>query len=105
VPAPQVRGAARHQRGTAVAPLFALTYACRMNRARVLPWKRTVVALLLFGTAFGYLEAAVVSYLRLLHEPARQQFYPGRATAELFPLLTLNQLRSIGHRAAANPRG
>ena len=34
------------------------------------PWKRTVLALLLFGTAFGYLEAAVVSYLRLLHEPA-----------------------------------
>jgi len=67
-----------------------------MNRARVLPWKRTVVALLLFGTAFGYLEAAVVTYLRLLHEPARPRFYPGRATAELFPLLTLNQLQSAG---------
>jgi hypothetical protein len=60
------------------------------------PWKRTVTALLLFGAAFGYLEAAVVSYLRLLHEPARQRFYPGRAPGELFPLLTLEQLRAAG---------
>lgn len=57
-------------------------------------WKRTVLALLLFGTAFGYLEAAVVSYLRALHEPARQQFYPGRPAGELFPLLTLDQLHA-----------
>lgn len=67
-----------------------------MLRTRELPWKRTVLALLLFGTAFGYLEAAVVSYLRLLHEPARQQFHPGRPPGELFPLLTLDQLRSTG---------
>jgi hypothetical protein len=60
------------------------------------PWKRTVVALLLFGTAFGYLEAAVVSYLRQLHEPARQRFHPGRAASELFPLLTLDQLHAAG---------
>jgi hypothetical protein len=58
-----------------------------------LPWKRSVLALLLFGTAFGYVEAAVVTYLRLLHEPARQKFYPGRSAGELFPLLTLEQLR------------
>lgn len=61
-------------------------------------WTRTILALLLFGTAFGYLEAAVVSYLRLLHEPARQRFYPGRSPADLFPLLTLEQL----HAADAN---
>lgn len=60
------------------------------------PWKRTVLALLLFGTAFGYLEAAVVSYLRLLHEPARQRFYPSRLPSDLFPLLTLEQLRASG---------
>jgi hypothetical protein len=57
-------------------------------------WKRSVIPLLLFGTAFGYLEAAVVSYLRMLHEPARQQFYPGRDPGELFPLLTLDQLHA-----------
>jgi hypothetical protein len=55
-------------------------------------WKRHVIALLIFGTAFGYLEAAVVSYLRLLHEPVRQRFYPGRSAGELFPLLTQEQI-------------
>ena len=32
----------------------------------IVPWKQTVIALLLFGTAFGCLEAAVVSHLRFL---------------------------------------
>jgi hypothetical protein len=59
-------------------------------------WKRTVIALLAFGTAFGYVEAAVVSYLRQLHEPARQRFYPGRSPSELFPLLTFDQLQATG---------
>lgn len=49
---------------------------------------------MMFGTAFGYLEAAVVSYLRILHEPARRQIYPDRAAGELFPLLTLEQVRA-----------
>ena len=48
----------------------------------------------LFGTAFGYLEAAVVSYLRSLHEPVVQRIYPKRATGDLFPLLTLDQIRT-----------
>jgi hypothetical protein len=61
-----------------------------------IPGKRTVFALFLFGAAFGYLEAAVVSYLRLLHEPARLRFYPARPPGELFPLLTLDQLRASG---------
>ena len=58
------------------------------------PWKRYVVALLLFGVAFGYLEAAVVSYLRTLHEPVRLRYYPHRPASELFPLLTLDQIRA-----------
>ena len=68
-----------------------VAYADGMYRS---PWKRTVLALLLFGAAFGYLEAAVVTYLRAPHEPARQRFYPGRAPAELFPLLTLDQVHA-----------
>jgi len=67
-----------------------------MHPTRAFPWKRTVLALALFSTAFGYLEAAVVSYLRLLHEPARQQFHPGRDPCALFPLLTLDQMRATG---------
>jgi hypothetical protein len=64
---------------------------------RITSWKRTVIALLLFGTAFGYLEAAVVSYLRFLHEPVRRRFYPERPPGNLFPLLTRQQ-------AAADPQ-
>ena len=67
-----------------------------MESTRQIPWQRTVLALLLFGVAFGYLEAAVVTYLRELHEPARQRFYPGRAAGDLFPLLTLDQLHAMG---------
>ena len=63
-----------------------------------LPWKRTTLALVLFGIAFGYLEAAVVSYLRDLHEPVVQRLYPGRSSGDLFPLLTLDQLRSEAPR-------
>jgi hypothetical protein len=65
------------------------------------PRKRAVAILLLFGTAFGYLEAAVVSYLRILHEPARLRYYPHRPPAELFPLLTLEQLRAAGQEQQA----
>lgn len=63
-------------------------------------WRKPIVALVLFGVAFGYLEAAVVSYLRVLHESARQRFYPNRAPErqpdDLFPLLTLEQVRTSG---------
>jgi hypothetical protein len=59
-------------------------------------FKKRVTVLLLFGTAFGYLEAAVVSYLRILHEPARRHFYPARPSSEMFPLLTLEQVRAVG---------
>jgi hypothetical protein len=64
--------------------------------ARPQPLKRTIIAVVIFGAAFGYLEAAVVSYLRDLHEPARQRFYPGRPPGDLFPLLTLEQIRQSG---------
>jgi hypothetical protein len=67
-----------------------------MDPIRPASFRRAFAALLLFGTAFGYLEAAVVSYLRDLHEPARQQFHPGRPAGDLFPLLTLEQIRASG---------
>lgn len=57
--------------------------------------RRTLAILFLFSTAFGYLEAAVVTYLRVLHEPARRHVYADARAAELFPLLTLDQLRSV----------
>jgi hypothetical protein len=69
-----------------------------MYRCLYCPWKRPVLALLLFGTAFGYLEAAVVSYLRYLHEPIVHRFYPNRPAGELFPLLTREQSATAGPR-------
>src|SRR5207244_23445 len=86
-----------------VAELHIVTFSSHIGHSAAdnrdlsgISWKRTILALLLFGTAFGYLEAAVVTYLRALHEPARQRFYPGRPAAELFPLLTLEQLHAAG---------
>jgi hypothetical protein len=69
-----------------------------MSRSRYFSWKRHVLALLLFGAAFGYLEAAVVSYLRYLHEPFVHRFYPGRPSGDLFPLLTRQQAATAGQK-------
>jgi hypothetical protein len=65
-----------------------------MHSASRFSFLRSIATLLLFGVAFGYLEAAVVSYLRTLHEPARRHFYPDRPSSELFPILTLEQVRA-----------
>ncbi len=94
----------QHEAGAAAAGLASVDNRTigGANELTGIPWKRTVLALFLFGTAFGYLEAAVVSYLRELHEPARQRFHPGRSRADLFPLATLDQLRETGDRADAN---
>ena len=54
--------------------------------------RRTVVGLFLFGISFGYVEAAVVIYLRALYEPLRQRLTPGRAPGDLFPLLDRDRM-------------
>jgi hypothetical protein len=62
--------------------------------------RRTLLALLIFGISFGYVEAAVVVYLRALYEPLHEQFHPGHRTGDLFPLLTLEQLQASGPEPA-----
>jgi hypothetical protein len=57
---------------------------------------RTVAGLVLFAIAFGYVEAAVVMYLRSIYLPLRAHFYPALSASELFPLFSLDQLRSLG---------
>lgn len=57
---------------------------------------RVLVALTLFAVAFGYVEAAVVAYLRTTYEPLHSRLYPDRAAGDLFPLITLEQLASQG---------
>jgi hypothetical protein len=57
---------------------------------------RTVAALLLFGVSFGYLEAAVVVYLRAIYDPIRERIHPGRSVQDLFPLISPEQLKAAG---------
>ena len=57
---------------------------------------RIVTALLLFGISFGYLEAAVVVYLRAIYDPIRQRIHPERGPNDLFPLITQDQLLAAG---------
>jgi hypothetical protein len=49
--------------------------------------------LILFGISFGYVEAAVVVYLRTVYDPIRQALDPQRAAGELFPLIPPDALR------------
>ena len=53
---------------------------------------RAGLALVLFGVAFGYVEAAVVVYLRHIYDPLRAALYPGRLQGDLFPLIAIEQL-------------
>jgi hypothetical protein len=62
---------------------------------------RTVAALLLFGISFGYLEAAVVVYLRAIYDPIRHRLHPGRGPDDLFPLISPEELAAAGPE---NPR-
>lgn len=55
------------------------------------------MALILFGLAFGYIEAAVVVYLRDLSDPVRMSYYPGTTADDLFPLPTPTELRAADH--------
>src|ERR1700687_5756273 len=57
---------------------------------------RTVAALLLVGVSFGYLEAAVVVYLRAIYDPIRERLHPGRAAGDLFPLISPQELVAAG---------
>jgi hypothetical protein len=61
--------------------------------------KRVAIALLLFGIAFGYVEASVVVYLRALYEPMHARLYKNRAAGDFFPLLRLDQLADEGPHA------
>ncbi len=58
--------------------------------------KRTLLALILFGIAFGYVEAAVVVYLRTIFVPIRQEAFRTVDHNDLFPLLTVEHLEAAG---------
>jgi hypothetical protein len=59
-------------------------------------FSRALTALILFAIAFGYVEAAVVVYLRVSYEPLHQWLYPDQAPTDLFPILAWEQLEAAG---------
>jgi hypothetical protein len=63
-------------------------------------WRRKAIGLLLFGAAFGYVEASVVLYLRTMYEPIRLRVNPNRSAGDLFPLSTREQLRAAAPETA-----
>jgi hypothetical protein len=62
---------------------------------------RLIAALVLFGVSFGYVEAAVVVYLRSIYDPLRQRIHPNRQPGDLFPLISPRELAAAGPE---NPR-
>jgi len=60
-------------------------------------YAKPLVAIVLFGIAFGYVEAAVVVYLRTIDEPVRLVLFRNVPHDEVFPLLTLEQLEATEH--------
>jgi hypothetical protein len=58
--------------------------------------RRAVAALILFGISFGYVEAAVVVYLRAIYDPIRARLHPERGPHDLFPLITQQEVANTG---------
>ena len=52
-----------------------------------------MLLVVLFAIAFGYVEGAVVVYLRVIYDPVRASLHPGQPAGSLLPLITLDQLR------------
>jgi hypothetical protein len=63
------------------------------NRADLI---RVIVALFICCAAFGLIEAAVVIDLRAVYEPLHARAYPSATRRELFPLLSVEQLKAGG---------
>ena len=63
--------------------------------------RRAIAALFLFAISFGYVEAAVVVYLRAIYDPVRARLHPERSPHDLFPLITPQELADAGPE---NPR-
>jgi hypothetical protein len=60
---------------------------------------RVLLALFLFGVSFGYVEAAVVVYLRPVYDPLHERYHPGFEKGQLFPLLRMEELEAAGPEA------
>ncbi len=72
------------------------------DRTRIQPdssprgWLRRALVVMLFAVAFGYVESAIVVYLRVIYDPIRVSLHPESAFGgpeSLLPLVTVEQLR------------
>jgi hypothetical protein len=55
-------------------------------------FRRIAASLILLGISFGYVEAAIVVYLRTIYTPVRARLHPEVPATDLFPLITPQQL-------------
>jgi len=55
-------------------------------------WVRRALVVALFAVAFGYVEASVVVYLRVVYDPLRASLHPEQPEGSLLPLITLDEL-------------
>ena len=55
-------------------------------------WMRRALLVALFAVSFGYVESAVVVYLRVIYDPVRAAVHPDQPPGSLLPLITLEQL-------------
>jgi hypothetical protein len=67
-----------------------------MMHNKTLCQARMWTGLILLGVSFGYIEAAVVVYLRGFYEPMHQRLYPDRETGDLLPLIPLEDWQALG---------
>jgi len=67
-----------------------------LNSASPVRWKRQTMAILLFGISFGYVEAAVVTYLRPQFDAVRAAFTPQSSRRDVFPMLSAQQVKAAG---------
>jgi hypothetical protein len=58
-------------------------------------WLGRALLVALFAVAFGYVESAVVVYLRVIYDPVRASLYPQKPPQSLLPLMTVEQLRAV----------
>ncbi|MHC4340633.1 MAG: hypothetical protein ACYSX0_10535 [Planctomycetota bacterium] len=59
-------------------------------------WLRRILLVALFALAFGYVESAIVVYLRAIYDPIRASLHPERPPDSLLPLITLRELEAQG---------
>jgi hypothetical protein len=56
-------------------------------------WLRRALVVALFAVAFGYVESAIVVYLRAIYDPLRISLHPEQPPESLLPLITVEELR------------